>query len=288
MANDHYISRFLTRRWEEVPGRKLRFFDLDRDLFDRLSSESLFAKADINTKETETFLNRFIETPVSSYLARVIGDGSNGQLIDTGQKDLYRALVSLVRLQVQRLKDADGEGIAGKKLNDLVSGGETFLDQIAAITSQRQVLLGLTLPPGESLYFTNLGAFVIPLAGEAPAEAVPLSPRHYVCLAPPGDVVVQQLRSLGLKEGALSAFSIGVGANVKKVVIPPARFEVLDRDPLLFKKGLLTARNAAQNIFDLVGKMSDVVGLPGWHVTKTAPIKRGHLPLKRKPPVHKK
>jgi hypothetical protein len=27
MANDHFISQFLTRRWEVQPGRTLHFFD---------------------------------------------------------------------------------------------------------------------------------------------------------------------------------------------------------------------------------------------------------------------
>jgi hypothetical protein len=90
----------------------------------------------------------------------------------------------------------------------------TFVLETVTIESQTHALLGLTLPRAESLYFPNVGAFVLPLAGEPPAVAVPLSPRHCVCLAPSGEVVVQQLRNWAQNEGTLSAFSIGVGTTI--------------------------------------------------------------------------
>lgn len=268
MPNDHYVSKFLSQRWQDPPGSKLRLYDFERERFERRFPKSVFAEADINTRETEGFLNRFIETPVSGYLARVIGKGAGkAELIDTGQVELYRALVGLVALQVQRVKDAKREGIDGKTLNDLVAGGQPFLDQLVTFTSQRNAVVGITLAQTEALYFNNLGGFVVPIAGDEPARAMALSPRHAVCFAPFGEIAAQQLRGLARAEGSMSAFSIGLGSHVKQVVIAPDRFEALDRDPVAFKRNLLTSRKAAYKVFDLVGEMSAAVGLPSWKVT---------------------
>ena len=43
MANDHFISRFLTKRWEVHPGRMLHFFDFATSSFAAEPSATLFA-----------------------------------------------------------------------------------------------------------------------------------------------------------------------------------------------------------------------------------------------------
>src|SRR5688572_19739377 len=102
MANDHYISRFLTQPWEGPPQRSLRYYDCVARKFGSLSSRKLFAAPDLNDPETELRLNQWIETPVSQYLN---GARSPHQYIVLGEPQTWiasRALACLWFLQMPR------------------------------------------------------------------------------------------------------------------------------------------------------------------------------------------
>lgn len=69
MANDqvtkncHYISRFLTRPWED-DQRQLHFYDFDTGTFGVKSSKNLFAESQLNSPTVETWLRDVLETPL--------------------------------------------------------------------------------------------------------------------------------------------------------------------------------------------------------------------------------
>jgi len=269
MANDHYVSEFLTSRWEGR-GRNLHFYDFEKARFDKRSSKNLFAKRDINAPETESFLNKNIESPVSNFLHRAIGDGkAAGVLKPSEDGKLFRALVGLMHLQVQRFDDAhSSRGGFDSTLNERVSSGTVYLDELAAITAEKESVLMVTLPGIEALFFGEMGYFVLPVVGGPPVRAVPLSPRHCFCIGPQGDAIHEQLIRLVNTDGMLSAFSVGVGRSPNRVVIPPQRFETLEEDPLALEKYILDMRDSATNVFNLIGQASAAVGLPTWTVSK--------------------
>ncbi len=83
VANDHYISRFLTGPWE-VGQRRLHYYDFASGRFGEASSESMFADEGIQTEATGKLLDRLVESPVSDYRARVLRSSAGSALVDTG------------------------------------------------------------------------------------------------------------------------------------------------------------------------------------------------------------
>jgi hypothetical protein len=102
MAIDHYISRFLTRRWEVEPGRLLHFFDFESGEFGDERSKLLFADDDLHARETGERLNQLVEQPVAQLLRQLEKD-PRATLADPDDWKTYRALAALFLLQSQRL-----------------------------------------------------------------------------------------------------------------------------------------------------------------------------------------
>src|SRR5258708_5495148 len=218
MPNDHYISRFLTKPWE-IGHRRLHYYDFASAKFGDSSSESLFAAADLHTETTGKHLDRYVESPVSDYRARVLRASTGPALADTNDWRVYRGLVGLVWLQVQRLLDAKALPVE-MNLDQLLTQAEAVFDAMPQLATRHHALIGVTVPSTENLFFTESVYFPIPLVGAPPILGVPLSPRHFVALAPT-DYDKSQLRYWLNTPAAITAFSVGVGENAHRIVIPP-------------------------------------------------------------------
>src|SRR5450631_2290007 len=173
VANDHFISRFLTAPWEEKPARRLHFYDFPRSAFGRQSSESLFARDGLHMKETGRLLDTFIESPVSHHRSESV---RRGQVVDPGKWELYRALVGLVWLQGTRFPDQAPPD--GKTIEDIFRDPEGVLNGMATIARERYTLMSVTLPENAfPLFFPDTVYFPIPMVVTRPILAVPLTPR---------------------------------------------------------------------------------------------------------------
>jgi hypothetical protein len=261
MANDHYISRFLTKPWE-VGQRQLWFYDFKTDSFGRRSSESLFAEDGLHSQETGDRLNELIETPVSLHRAETVN--GDGILTIPGKNwKVFRALVALIRLQPQRHLDKEG---AERRftLDDMIGQGENFLDGLAAKTQEEYTLIAVTLRDGAfQMSFTDAVYFPIPMVGSEPVLAMPLTPGHFIALPRKGyqkSSLEEWLRS----DSSISAFSIGLGGSAQRVIVPPGLQPSIKEEPDNVRKMLRELRSSCREIFNTIGQANAMVGLPSF------------------------
>ena len=267
MANDHYISRFLTKPWE-VGQRRLHYYDFSQGTFGEASSESLFADEGLHAEATGKLLSRLVESPVSNYRAQVLRSSDGVALVDTRDWRVYRGLVGLTWLQVQRLLDASAERVT-MTLDALLAQGEVVLDEMARLATEHHVLLGVTVPSKERLFFTETAYFPIPFVGAPPILGVPLSPRHFVALAPKS-YDEQQLEEWLRTESTITAFSLGVGEGARKVVLPPDVLPARNQNPGALEQGLRQMRDSARELITALAKASAAGGLPAWGLAGAA------------------
>ena len=264
MANDHFISRFLTAPWEEKPARTLHFYDFTKGGFGRQSSESLFAQDGLHTKETGDLLNKFIESPVSQHRADSL---RRGQIIDPGKWELYRALVGLILLQGSRFPDQTPPG--GETIDDLLRDPEGTLNGFAMVARERYTLISVTLPANSfPLFFPDTVYFPIPMVVTRPLLAVPLTPRMFIAL-PDKDYAEPSLDEwVKRNPSALSAFSVGLGSSAKKVLVPPDLHEQVKTGSESLGTMVRNNRILAGKLFNKIGEANAALGFPSFSVTE--------------------
>jgi hypothetical protein len=283
MANDHYISRFLTKPWE-VGQRQLWFYDFETDRFDWQSSESLFAAEGLHSKETGDRLNQLIETPVSRYRAATLAGGEFAIGPDKDWK-LFRALVALLRLQPQRHADKEREPDRKFTLDNLIAGGENFLDYMASEINKDYVLIGATLRNGAyEMCFTDAVYFPIPMIGSEPILAVPLTPGHFIAL-PRKSYQKRALEDWLASESSMSAFSVGLGGTAKKVVVPPGLQSAIRGDPAGLGASFRELRINCRQQFNIIGKANATLGFPSFFYSEDDedPMGPRHQVLRSRP-----
>jgi hypothetical protein len=264
VANDHFISRFLTAPWEEKPSRKLHFYDFRKSAFGRQSSESLFAQDGLHTKETGDLLNKFIESPVSHHRAESV---RRGQVVDPGKWELYRALVGLILLQVPRFPDQAELG--GETIDDILRDPAGALNGLATIAREKFTLISVTLPGNAfPLFFPDTVYFPIPMVVSRPILAVPLTPRMFIALPEKSYAEASLSEWVTKTPSTLSAFSAGLGSSAKKVLVPPDLHEQVKTDPENLATMIRTNRDLAGQIFDQFGKANAALGFPSFSVTE--------------------
>jgi hypothetical protein len=126
---------------------------------------------------------------------------------------------------------------------------------MARLATEHHALLGVTVPSTERLFFTEAAYFPIPLVGAPPILGVPLSPRHFVALAPK-DYDEKQVCDWLNTASSITAFSLGVGDRASRVVLPPEAVPARDQDPAAFEQGLRQMRDGARGLVTLLAKAS--------------------------------
>ena len=266
MANDHFISQFLTKWWEVQPGRMLHYFDFETASFDVESSEHLFADRGLHTTETGERLNRLVEQPFAQHL-RVLESNPRANVPFPKSWRTFRAFAALWWLQPQRTSDATTPGELGMSLDQLLTYEEGAIDAIGKRTLDNFLMFVVRANVRERLFFTQAGSFLIPVGNEL-SLALPLSPHHFLTLvrktvhAP--EAALQKVLDV---ESMLSGLSIGVGSKVHRVVLPPEMVPTNDAERAQCRQGLLMLRTASRRIIDLLGEANEIVGLSTWHVT---------------------
>lgn len=264
MANDHFISQFLTKRWESPPGRTLNYYDFGAGEFLSNDSETLFAYDGLHTAETGAALNRLVEQPVAQHL-RLLERDAKADLVDPGKWSSFRAFAALWWLNPQRLSDANTPGELAFTLDQLMQNGEAVVDTIGQLAQKHFQLLVVTTQ--EELFFTEVGAFPIPLMG-ALLLALPLSPHHFMTLVPNSVTEPErELRAITAPTGLLSGLSIGVGSRVRKVILPPKWVPQHEANMQRVRSGMTLTRETARQFIETIGRARTVIGLSPWTVT---------------------
>jgi hypothetical protein len=259
VANDHYIPRLLTAPWE-FGERKLRFFDFCTRTFEEAPSKRLFARRGLNSVALETWLNQTIETPVADYVNQL----RNGGRPSAPDWRAQRALTLLFFLNSQRIEEALRGKPASLTLEDLAASTDGLADRIAQLFLSTFKLLCAPVPLEHQLFFTEVGLFAYPMPAR-PVLGLPLGLNHAL-LAYDGPLNAKQLRQ-SVARNRLSLFSLGIGTDVHRVILPPLWREASDIDAVDIRQRLLDLREAAREMFNLVGVTSEKAGLIGWGAT---------------------
>lgn len=260
MSNCHYIPRCVTKDWE-LENRQLHWFDFKSDRFGVSSSKRLFAREGLNSDSVEKMLDRLIETPVGAYLHQAM---EQGELPDITLRDqrLARALGLLFILTFQRLAEVKGEHEQlGPTLAEMERRGDEYLNQLAEAAFHRLQFRTVTLPEHLEMFFTEMGAFSLPMAGQ-PTMVMPLGVR-FALVARRNNVSREELRQ-HVETGLIQGFSLGVGVNVNRVVLPPFWVRQLEHDENNTRARLRTIRDEARKMCNLIAQASGAIRIDGW------------------------
>jgi hypothetical protein len=212
-ANSHYISKWLTRRWE-IPGSKknLWYYDFKRDAFDIQSAKTLFTLDTPHPGKVEAFLNTYLESPLSQYVSDLIRRGERDR---TWKQE--RALRLTLLFQGQRALDPHTDGKFS--LENLADKDEAYLDQLAVAAETLGRFFAFVLPCGEFLYYPSTGLVPFPVATAGPLGLfLPVAPTVLVAWTPPG-VTDTEVNSAAARRGLLTGLSVG-SERASKIVIP--------------------------------------------------------------------
>jgi len=180
--NCHFVTRFLTKPWEELPGRDLYFYDFDRKVIGKKSSRRLFAKTGLNDQKTEERINDLVETP----LARLVAEVKRGNVhaaTNISSWEVFRALTLLFPLQGARLSRLDGS-----TSEEFFDWSDDKIDQLTWAYQEKYNLIHRTVPAHSPLFFPSHGFFFVPLAEPSLSDpglfAIPLTPHDALLILP--------------------------------------------------------------------------------------------------------
>lgn len=215
-VNSHYISRLLTKPWEDNPKtRLLHAFDVATKTIIREPSIKLFAVPDLHTPDTEQRLSRLVEDAIGKYKQRCL---KGGTLVELDAR-AHNALFAMMIIQLQRTVEAKADRTPPMSLDQLLENPDGFMGAILGTLSSVLELVAINVPV-EEICYPSTGFFFIPMKGEKPAQAMPLSPTSLVALVP-RNTPVGWLEEIASLTGAISAFSAAPRGLLDKIVMPP-------------------------------------------------------------------
>jgi hypothetical protein len=262
VRNDHFISRFLTEPWE-VGQRLLHFYDFQADSFGEISSKSLFAQQGLHTRETDLFMNKFVETPVSKYVQSL--DPTTGP--EQPDRKTARALMAFWALQSIRVGDAKFPGASGMTLDQFLAEGEPRIDAVEQVLLSTQEMV--VVRTNQSLFFTETGTFPIPLRRCPLLIALPLTPHHFLAFTKRSNQPWRSsLEALLADRITLTALSVGVGPKVHRVVLLPETIPSGPKAEARVKEGLFGWRENCRKYLQIVGFENSLNGLDSWGLAK--------------------
>jgi hypothetical protein len=257
LANDHYITRFLTDPWE-FGQRRLHYFDFETGEFDDDSSKNVYAQDGLNSPTVEAWLNKVIETPLSNARPRLqAGDPS---ALDDPK--FFRAAVLMLMLQGLRTGTAvegagsEAERLSTRTLAGLAAMSSADIEGLVAVIGQTYSLYLLFTPTRAGkwtpLAMPSTGIFPVTfpdrgcLSGWATGVSLPIDPRCALVAAPAGD---QSQLDLGVAAQTLAHRSLGPAACTR-VVLHPALIASMPGDEL--RRELLEMRRSNDEALTLL------------------------------------
>jgi hypothetical protein len=271
VANDHFISRFLTKPWEFADqrlhiARGLRVFDFAKQVFDWAPSKSLFAQEGLTSPAVELMLNRYVETPAGK-LADDIKAGLRLKSLDDVEWKTIRSLALLFALNPQRLFEARGETLPIRSLADLETGGESLMDATARQFLSRFAMFLVELRGEHDLCFPEVAMFPVPLPGQI-VIGIPLGLRCALLMSrgntlPPAGSLEELVEN-----DLLPGLSLGIGGNSNRVVLSPGWRAAYDRDAIEAREALNTVRTSCRDLCKMIAKAGKTVGIANWEINE--------------------
>ncbi len=247
MANNHYISRFLTAPWKKK-GTPLWHFDFETGRFsEKLSLDRLFAKRNLWSDELEVLLNKNTEN---------FSTRSREKLIKTrGQPDSaeFRSLFLLILFQAARSGYMKG---LGTDLEEITAYSGNQLDQLVLIAQQSWSLCGIHLPSEYRLFFPDNGIFLFPIQTQTEFKWIFSLPMEGTfCLAlVPADLDSKTLENQ-IDYSHLVAWSVCSSKSCRRVVIHPGLFHY-KKSPDLLANELIRMRSFVDSQIKLINQLN--------------------------------
>lgn len=261
--NCHYVTRGITTPWE-MDQRKLWYYDFQTNKIEDHSSKSLFSGDGLLSQAAELKFKQLIEDPIMEMRNLALKDPTRVQF----DWKHVRSVSLYFMGQVQRfnisLQGANNDG----SLEEFLKKDNDYYDQLAAAAQKQYQIVGITLPSSKQFFFPQTGFFTFFFLDESrlykfsSGFAVPLAPHFAMAIIRTDADSSRLLQQLD----ALSAYSIGTGSNINKVLIPPD-IKQANTDNLLiehFKEKRAQVQTMVTDMFKmkgLVNTMYETVGL---------------------------
>jgi len=267
MANQHYVSRFLTKNWETERDRMLVYYDSQLDRIEEAKSRDLFAESDLQSEEVERRLTELIEDQLGRLWHRVRKEGVK-EITDWRE---LRAAHLVFLAQPARFMDRSRDPSTDESnLEDLLGRDDAHLDVLVRLQMNEYDLRLFSMPekeesqPGSpiaSLLFPQIGMFGFPLledpwkkplASITAGFGIPLHPKILLTITPK---TVHEPWLARVRE-MFQAFSIGPD-HCRKVVVRATTLDGYPRDDLVVRiKGM---RNCANELVKAMTRMKELI-----------------------------
>jgi len=143
MANQHYVSRFLTKNWETERDRMLVYYDSQLDRIEEAKSRDLFAEPDLHSEKVERRLTELIEDPLARLWHRVQKEGVK-EITDWRE---LRAAHLVFLAQPTRFMDRSRDRSTDEsKLEDLLGRDDAYLDVLVRLQMNENDLRLFSMP----------------------------------------------------------------------------------------------------------------------------------------------
>jgi hypothetical protein len=227
--NCHFVSKFITKPWENE-NRELIYYDFLTDKIEHESYLYLFSRPDDNSHEEETFINKYIEAPLTDLQNIVI----NNKPIKKWK--VYRAIYLLGLLQAPRFfKNIEGYG---PDISKLFLTQEETINSVVKFYDKSFCIKYYHLSYEEHLFFPELGFFVLPLiVPNEPsifkfAYCLPIDPKILIMITPRD--IDEEIANIILSVPQLiMGFSVGIVNLCNKVVIPLELLNIFPQDKII-------------------------------------------------------
>ena len=182
---------------------------------------------------------------------------------------MRRAFGCLWYVQTERLRDAQAGASPSEsengRLDDLLQGGESYVDDLIRAAEAKRKLIVVTLPYSNWLFFTDLAYFLVPIVGQEPLAALPVSPVHFVCMVR-RECRLDSLRNAIKAVGEITALSVGPSEKVTKVIVPPFLHPEVESEPEHVRDMIQLFREIAPQLFNITYEIGKEIGLNAWRV----------------------
>ena len=221
--NCHYVSRFLTRPWEDEK-QFLHVYDFETDQITKARSKFLFSEKGLIEPRHEERISKLIESPLSLFKQKF-----KFEVHFEPSESESRALYLYASVQITRMKKLyqrrPNKYWDNKKgyvtLEMLLEAPEDHIKRLTTRLQSTYDLVITDLPQGSAMFFPITGLFCVPVQLQEGyflwAEVIPLSLTRAA-------IFIHKQTALPCLENTrrvLMGFSISTDGVVNKCLIPP-------------------------------------------------------------------
>ena len=238
--NQHYISKCLTKPWEEN-GRKLFYFDFSSKTIADEKSEILFAGNNLWEKHFEKRFSSLFER-MFEHIRSVVTNGSGEAYI---REIHWKAVYALLAIHIQRGVHA----LENPQKNEFSLLENSKFFQVMSLFAQKYQAIRIPCPHH---YLAFPESTIYPLPVKVGTDwhvgyAISVSPNYAIGYVPYGWSKEEMKKVTQL---FLSGLSVGIGNYARRVVLSPELVQLKEKEFLIEK--MIASRNSAEELLRMV------------------------------------